>query len=84
MTAAGDKMREYSAAADAGTSFSGTQALLLNYLRGSSHSSQPLSPFDCGFLRRVFFLKGYLGVSLLSVLRRLTAQDESDGTEEEP
>lgn len=54
MTAAGDKTGEYCVASDARNSLSAMHASLLNYLRGSSHSSEPLSLFDCGFLSSVF------------------------------
>ena len=66
MTAAGDKTGEYSGVSDARNSLSAMHAPLLNYLRGSSHSSEPLSLLDCGFLSSLF--KGDIwGASVICV-----------------
>lgn len=66
MTAAGDKTGEYCVASDARNSLSAMHAPLLNYWRGSSHFSEPLSPFDCGFLSS-FFKRDIWGASVICV-----------------
>lgn len=75
MTAAGDETGEYCAASDAASSLSATHAPLLNYLRGSSHSSL----FDWIFMK--FLLKNS-GCLCYPCLEGRWPRDESDETEE--